>query len=435
VPEGRVAEIGAALMARLDALACFTDEPGRLTRFYLTQAHRVAADQVRAWMEEAGLTSEIDAIGNVVGRTELAPERPLLILGSHIDTVRDAGRYDGALGVLGAIAAIEELRRRGAVVPFDIEVIAFGDEEGARFPSTLSGSRAVAGSFDLATLDVVDAEDVSLRQALVGFGCDPAGIPALSRRGRRVVGYLELHIEQGPVLEAEGLPVGVVTAIAGAVRLTATLRGVAGHAGTVPMAMRRDALAAAAELVLAVEEAAQVNGGGLVATVGQLALRPGASNSIPGEVVLSIDLRAERDDVRDATLQRIETAARAIAATRHVTIELRRTYEAPAVQCDAGLQAILATVIGGCGLPVCHLQSGAGHDALVMGPLGRIGMLFTRCRGGVSHTPAESITAEDAGLSVMVLCSAIEQLAGDQSFWANAGRPPGLDAPHNFEGG
>jgi allantoate deiminase len=417
VKDARVAEIGAALMARLDTLAQFTDEPGRLTRFYLTPAHRAAADRVRGWMEEAGLTSEIDAIGNVVGRTGRGSERPLLILGSHIDTVRDAGRYDGTLGVLGAIAALEEARRCGAELPFDIEVIAFGDEEGARFPATLSGSRAVAGTFDLATLAVVDADGISLRQALEAFGCDPTGIPALSRRGRRVVGYIELHIEQGPVLEAEGLPIGVVTAVAGAVRLTVTLRGVAGHAGTVPMAMRRDALAAAAELVLAVEEAALVNGGGLVATVGQLALRPGASNSIPGEVVLSIDLRAERDNIRDAALHRVETAARAIAATRHVSIELRGTYEAPAVQCDAGLQAILANAVEACGLPVRYLQSGAGHDALVMGPLGRIGMLFTRCSGGVSHTPAERITAEDAGISVMVLCSAIELLAGDRSFW------------------
>ena len=428
--DARVAEIGAALMARLDALARFTDEPGRLTRFYLTPAHRAAADQLRGWMEEAGLTSEIDAIGNVVGRAGVVSDRPLLILGSHIDTVRDAGRYDGALGVLGAIAAVEELRRRGAALPFDVEVIAFGDEEGARFPATLSGSRAVAGSFDLATLDVVDAEGVSLRQALEAFGCDPADIRALSRRGRRVVGYLELHIEQGPVLEAEGLPVGVVTAIAGAVRVTATLRGVAGHAGTVPMAMRRDALTAAAELVLAVEEAAQVNGGGLVATVGQLTLRPGASNSIPGEVVLSIDLRAERDHVRDAALHLIETAARAIAATRQVMVELRATYEAPAVQCDAGLQTMLARAVTAFGLPVCHLQSGAGHDALVMGPLGRIGMLFTRCRGGVSHTPAESITLEDAGVSVMVLCSAIEMLADDESFWVEPESPHGGGASH-----
>jgi allantoate deiminase len=430
VQDARVAEIGATLMARLDALACFTDEPGRLTRFYLTPAHRAAADQVRRWMEEARLTSETDAIGNVVGRTRPGSDKPLLILGSHIDTVRDAGRYDGALGVLGAIAAVEELRRRGVTLPFDIEIIAFGDEEGARFPSTLAGSRAVAGTFDVATLDVLDAEGVSLRQALVAFGCDPAGIPALSRRGRHVVGYLELHIEQGPVLEAEGLPVGIVTAIAGAVRLTVTLRGAAGHAGTVPMAMRRDALAAAAELVLAVEEAARLNEGGVVATVGQLALRPGASNSIPGEVVLSIDLRAERDDVRDAALHRIETAARAIAATRHVAIELRGTYEAPAVQCDAGLQAVLAAAVTACGLPARYLQSGAGHDALVMGPLGRIGMLFTRCRGGVSHTPAESITAGDAGLSVMVICSAIEMLAGDRSLWADSQGPPGEDGPH-----
>jgi hydantoinase/carbamoylase family amidase len=253
---------------------------------------------------------------------------------------------------------------------------------------------------------------VSLREALRRFGCDPDGIPALSRHGRKVLGYLELHIEQGPELEAEDLPVGIVTAIAGAVRLAVTIRGEAGHAGTVPMAMRHDALAAAAEFVLAVESAAHTGAGSLVATVGQLSLRPDAPNSIPGEVVCSIDLRAVRDALREAALGRIEAARARIAAARDVAIEMRATYEASTVTCDAGLQAVLAEAIAFHGIRPRRLASGAGHDAMVMGVLGPVGMLFTRCRGGISHTPAESITAGDAALSVLVLCRALEILGG-----------------------
>jgi allantoate deiminase len=407
-PDAQV--IGAVLMARLDALAAFTDEPGRLSRFYLTPAHRAAAETVRGWMQEAGLAAEIDAVGNVVGRTAPGSDRPVLLLGSHIDTVRDAGRYDGAFGVLAAIAGVAELARRGVMLPFDLEILAFGDEEGARFPATLSGSRAVAGCLAPSALDMTDAQGVSLGEALRRFGCDPAGIPALSRLGRKVLGYLELHIEQGPVLEAEGLPVGIVTAIAGAVRLTVTLRGEAGHAGTVPMAMRHDALAAAAELVLAVEAAAKAGGNSLVATVGQLSLQPGAPNSIPGDVVLSIDLRADGDALRDAALARIEAERDRIAAARGIVIDMKPTYEAPAVTCDADLQSVLAAAIESFGIVPRRLASGAGHDAMVMGALGPVGMLFTRCRGGISHTPAESITAEDAALSVLVLCRALEIL-------------------------
>ena len=275
---------GDGLMARLDELSAFTSEEGWLTRLYLTPAHKEAALRVMGWMEEAGMAARLDAVGNVVGHYEGSrPGLPALLLGSHIDTVRDAGKYDGSFGVVAAIAAVAELDRRGERLPFAIEVLAFGDEEGVRFPSTIAGSRAVAGRFDPATLDLTDADRVRLGAALAAFGGDPAGIPETARRPEQVVGYVELHIEQGPVLEAMSLPVGVVTAINGASRFRIEVTGTAGHAGTVPMRLRKDALAAAAEMILAVERrAAGATETGLVATVGRIEALPGAPNVIPG---------------------------------------------------------------------------------------------------------------------------------------------------------
>src|SRR4051794_3940201 len=231
---------GEALLARLDDLARFTDEPGALTRLYLSPAHKAATRQVVAWMEEAGMTAGIDAVGNVAGRYEgERPGLPAVLLGSHIDTVRDAGRYDGNLGVLAAIQAVTELHAKGERLPFAVEVLAFGDEEGVRFPTALAGSRAVAGTFDPATLDARDADSVTVREALLAFGCDPAAIPGIARRRERVRAYVEVHSERGRVLGAGGLPGGVVTAINGASRFKVEVAGEAGHAGTVPMGLRR----------------------------------------------------------------------------------------------------------------------------------------------------------------------------------------------------
>ncbi|MGQ7792333.1 allantoate amidohydrolase [Faunimonas sp. B44] len=398
------------LMERLDLLAGFSDEPDALTRLYLSPAHAHAAAQVMEWMREAGMSARIDAVGNVVGRYE-GRERsaPALLIGSHIDTVRQAGRYDGPLGVLVGIAAVEEVAARGIRPAAAIEVIAFGDEEGVRFPTTLSGSRALAGAFDPASLDMRDEDGVTLREALLHFGCDPSGIASLARRPEDVVGYVEVHIEQGPVLEREGLPVGVVTAIAGATRATTEVRGEPGHAGTVPMALRRDALAAAAEMVLAVEAVGKSEPD-LVATVGRIAAAPGAVNVVAGRAEFTIDLRHPVDRRREAAFEEVGRRLSEIGRRRGVRAEMRLTHAAPAVPCSPWLIDALAAAVTAAGLPVRLLPSGAGHDAMALAPLCPIGMLFVRCRGGVSHNPAEAITAEDAGAALDVLLRLLLQL-------------------------
>jgi allantoate deiminase len=395
--------LGARLMARLEAFARHTDEPGRLTRLYLSGAHRRAADELIGWMRKASLSATIDPIGNVIGRYEgREPGAPALLIGSHIDTVRDAGRYDGNLGVLAGLACVEELARQGLRLPFAVEIVAFGDEEGVRFPSTLSGSRALAGTFDHAALDRHDRDGTPLREALAAFGCDPARIGEVARRPDQVVAYLELHIEQGPVLEAADTPLGVVTAISGATRLAAEVQGVAGHAGTVPMALRADALTAAAEMVLAVEECARATAD-LVATVGRIEAEPGAVNVVPGGARFSIDVRSPLDPVRAEAVAGIRAALEAIARRRGVELALSRQHEAAACACDDRVVAPLSASVSRLGLTPLLLPSGAGHDAMALGSLCPIGMLFVRCAGGVSHNPAESITVSDADIAVRAL--------------------------------
>jgi len=394
---------GAALIRRLDDLAEFSSEKSALTRLYLSPEHKAAALQTMAWMSEAGMKSIIDAVGNVVGRYDgKVPELPALLLGSHIDTVRNAGKYDGNLGVLTAIAAVAELNRTGERLPFAIEVIAFGDEEGVRFPVALTGSRAVAGTLDPAALDAEDRDGISVREALQHFGCNPFDIPAVPRRRQDVLGYVEIHIEQGPVLEAEDLPVGVVTAINGASRFEIEVDGQAGHAGTVPMGLRKDALAAAAEMILAVERRGAATPR-LVATVGRIEAQPGAANVIPDKACFSIDIRAPADTDRTAAIGDLEREFRAIASRRTVGVKLKRTYDELAATCEPWLVEQLGAAVTRLGIRTLRLPSGAGHDGLAMVALCPIGMLFVRCKSGISHNPAESIMVEDADVAVRVL--------------------------------
>ncbi len=402
---------GRAIIARLDELARFSAEAGAMTRLYLSTEHKAAALQVQMWMQEAGMAVCIDAVGNVVGRYEgREPGLPALILGSHIDTVRNAGKYDGCLGVVAAIHAVAALHAAGERLPFAIEVIAFGDEEGVRFPVTLTGSRAIAGTLDAAALDAEDADRISVREALQRFGCNPFEIPCVPRRRADVLGYVELHIEQGPVLEAEGLPVGVVTAIAGASRLTAEVAGLAGHAGTVPMALRRDALAAAAEMILAIERIGRSTED-LVATVGRIEAQPGAVNVIPGGVQFTIDIRNPSDSVRSAAIARIQRELEAVAEHRNIDVKLARFYDEAAATCAPWLVEQLAAAIERSGIKPRRLPSGAGHDGLAMVALCPIGMLFIRCSGGISHHPAEAVAAEDADIAVRVLIDFLRHLA------------------------
>jgi allantoate deiminase len=400
----------ARVAARIQALNAATDEPGRLTRLTLTPAHRQALDMLAQYMREAGLSVRLDAAGTLVGRCEGATaDARTLLIGSHIDSVRNAGSFDGPLGIVLGIEALEILRARGALSPFAVEVLAFGDEEGVRFPTTLTGSRALAGAFDPAALDSADAQGVSRREALAAFGCDPARIGAEARDPARTLGYVEVHIEQGPVLEQRGLALGVVTAINGASRGEILVTGEAGHSGTVPMAMRRDAAVAAAQIVLAVEEIARATPD-LVATVGRMEIPGGAVNVVPGAARLSLDVRSPRDVDRLAAVEAIRARAQRIAEARGVRVSMEMSYDMPAAPCDPVLMEAWAQALGAIGCPDFRLPSGAGHDAMAF--RGRIpqAMLFVRCRGGVSHRPDEWAEPQDIERALAALVAFIEKL-------------------------
>ncbi len=406
--------LGEEIVSRINALAAISETPDHLARIFLTNEHRVAADLILGWMRSAGMRAHLDAIGNVCGRYEGERQGlpceglPCLMLGSHYDTVRDAGKWDGPLGLLTAISCVADLNRRGRRSPFAIEVTGFADEEGVRFASTLLGSRAVAGTFDESVLNVRDADGIPMREALRTFGLDPDHIGAAARARRELLAYLELHIEQGPVLEQENLPVGVVTAIAGATRLAARLSGMAGHAGTVPMAMRRDALTGAAECIGAIEEFCRTDTDGLVGTVGYIHAMPGATNVIPGQVSFTIDIRAPTDAHRKLAVTDIVRRIEAIAKRRHLSLQLDVTHENRTVPCALWLKAQVADAIAGEGFRVFELPSGAGHDGMAMIDVADVGMIFVRCRGGISHHPDEHVELADVDAGARVLLRLIE---------------------------
>ena len=397
------------IMNRCEALAAHSELPGGLTRVFLSPQGRAASEMVLGWMREAGMQARMDAIGNCVGRYEgERPGLPCLMLGSHLDTVRDAGRYDGMLGVVTAIECVESLHARNKRLPFAVEVIGFGDEEGVRFGTTLLGSRAVASIFDAKVLDAKDAAGKTMAQAMQEYGLDPKRVPEARRRREEILAYAELHIEQGPVLEAEGLPVGVVTAINGFTRLRATVRGEAGHAGTVPMRLRRDALAGAAECVLAVERIANSHPE-LVGTVGRIEAKPGAINVVPGEVQFTIDVRAPRDALRSDAVAKVRAAVADVCKARKLQAEIEMLQEFGSSVCAEWLMTQMDRAVAAESIPVRRLPSGAGHDGMAIQAIADIAMLFVRCKAGVSHNPAEAISAADAGIGARVLLNFIEK--------------------------
>jgi allantoate deiminase len=399
---------GARLLDRTEALARHSEQADGLTRVFLSPELRAASDLVLGWMREAGMAARVDAMGNVVGRYEgREAGLPCLMLGSHLDTVRDAGKYDGMLGVVTGIECVHALHTEARRLPFAVEVLGFGDEEGVRFGATLLGSRAVAGTLDPRVLDLAGADGVTLRQALADYGLDPQRVADAARRRGEILAYAELHIEQGPVLEAEGLPAGVVTAINGATRLAVTLDGTAGHAGTVPMGLRRDALAAAAECVLAIERCA-ARAPELVATVGRLETLPGAVNVIPGKVRFTVDVRSPHDTDRTAAVSDVKQAIAEVSARRGVRAAVTQTHESRTAPCAPWLMEQIARAIAAEGLPARRLPSGAGHDGMAMIDVADIGMVFVRCKGGISHNPAESVTAADAETGARVLLRFVE---------------------------
>jgi allantoate deiminase len=359
-------------------------------------------------MEEADLTVSMDAAATLIGRREGPESAPTLILGSHQDSIRHGGQYDGIMGVILPLLTLEAMRDEP--LPFAVEIVAFADEEGVRFPTALMGPRALAGTFDTQWLDLEDRSGISLGTALNNFGGKPDEIATLHRARQDVLGYLEVHIEQGPVLESEGLPVGRVTGICGIERWSLTLTGQSAHAGTMPMDLRQDALACASEMILAIETMARQTDD-FLAVVGQLDVSPNVVNAVPGEVRLTVELRAPADDVREHCSRQLAREITAIATTRGLVLSLQQTYAQKGTLCDDTLSAALDAGIASTGLPVRPILSGATHDASAMADLCPVAMMFVRCAGGISHHPDEAITAEDADIAVRALQGTIANLA------------------------
>ncbi len=408
---------GFRAVARCDRLGVppFSELTDQLSRPYLGAAHAAALAQLREWMAEAGMSVRVDAVANLIGRYEGArPGAPALVIGSHIDSVRNAGRYDGPLGVMLGIDCVEMLAAEGRRLPFAIEVIAFGDEEGSRFPVAMTCSRAVAGTADPRVLEMRDARGVTLGEARAAFPEPLGDIAGAARMPAEMLAYLEAHIEQGPVLEAEGLPLGVVTAIAAQKRVSVRFTGTAGHAGTTPMALRRDPVPAAAEAILLVEKACGAEAG-LVGTVGWLTTKPGSSNVIAAQAELSIDLRAPTSAQRDAALERLTAAIQSLAARRGLGASIEVLQDLPDSPCDPDLTRLLGEAVESVGAGLRRLPSGAAHDAMSMAALCPTAMLFVRCRGGVSHNPAESVEGADVALAVEAMIAFIERLAAAQA--------------------
>jgi allantoate deiminase len=398
------------ILARCDLLATFSEEVGCLTRGFATPAMRAVNNQVAQWMRGAGMSVQEDAIGNLLGRYEaLASPSKTLLLGSHLDTVRNAGKYDGPLGVLTALQCVARLHQMNRRLPFAIEVYGFADEEGLRYIPYL-GSKAVAGGLDAEVLALEDHAGITLASAIAEYGGNPSSLNSCKRRQNELMGYCEVHIEQGPYLEQLGLPVGIVSAIQGQTRARVIFTGTAGHAGTVPASLRRDALTAASEFILAVESYGRRQDL-LMATVGQISAYPGASNVIPGRVELSLDVRHSSDTVRLIAVRKLESRARQIAARRGIDVEWSSLQSTASVLCDTQLAGLFEQAVLGQNLRAVYLPSGAGHDAAVMAGLTPSAMLFVRCREGISHNPLESVTLQDVDTAVSVLARFLDLAA------------------------
>jgi len=393
-------------------LATISEMQGGILRQYLTEKHKAHNEQTAQWMHEAGMQTWQDEVGNQWGRLVAKnPEAPRLILGSHLDTVPNAGAFDGILGVMLGVQLAAFFYDQGIELPFHLDVVGFCDEEGTRFGVTLIGSCALANTFDPQWLEIEDQDGISMRNAMLAFGLDPDKAQEASIKQDNIAGYWEIHIEQGPVLEAENLSVGVVTAIAGARRGSIHITGLAGHAGTTPMQLRKDALCAASEFVLAVEQRAKECADDRVATVGEIAVRPGAVNVIAGNAVVSLDVRSQFDDKRDELIEVIAFDADKIATKRHVSFDWQWHHQATAVPCAQHFQEIFAASCETAGLPAFSLPSGAGHDAMAIADICDVGMLFIRSPRGLSHHPDEAVIPEDVEDAFNVMRHAITHLA------------------------
>jgi N-carbamoyl-L-amino-acid hydrolase len=396
-----------------ELLAKHSDVEGALTVTYLTEAHQTCQSQLQRWMRECGFDDvQVDAVGNVVGTYHGAdPNSKRLLTGSHFDTVRNGGKYDGRLGIFVPMVCVHELHKEGKRLPFGVEVIGFAEEEGQRYRATFLGSGAVIGKFDPTWLDQKDADGITMREAMVAAGRKPEQIAAMKRDPARYLGFVEVHIEQGPVLNEIDLPLGVVTSINGSVRYVGDMIGMASHAGTTPMDRRRDAAAAVAELVLYVERRA-AQAPHLVGTVGILSVPSGSINVVPGRCQFSLDLRATTDEARDAIARDVLAELKRITERRGLHCKLEETLRASAAPSSPEWQAKWERAVESVGLPVHRMPSGAGHDAMKLHEVMPQAMLFVRGgNSGISHNPLETITNDDAQLSVEAFMHLLEQLA------------------------
>jgi N-carbamoyl-L-amino-acid hydrolase len=396
-------------------------EPGQLTVTYLTPAHRASAAQIAQHMRDAGFDQvQIDAVGNVVGRyLASTPDAKALLTGSHYDTVRNAGKYDGRLGIFVPMAGVRDLARQGRRLPFHIELVAFAEEEGQRYPATFLSSSALVGDFQNAWLEQADADGITLRKAMQQAGLRPDDIPQLQRDPAHYLGFVEVHIEQGPVLYELDLPLGVVTSINGSVRYTCEVTGLACHAGTTPMERRADAATGVAELMLFVEQRAAVDGvrvgrnkvDGSVGTVGMLQVPNGSINVVPGRCQFTLDLRAPTDRQRDALVADVLAQLDAICQRRGLRYQLQETLRVAAAPSDPTWQQRWQNAVQALGVPLHCMASGAGHDAMKLHQILPQAMLFVRGQnGGISHNPLESSTSDDMQLAVEAFAALLNQL-------------------------
>ncbi len=414
----RVDALARRVMKRCDHLSGHTQEHGKITRLFLSPPIQAIHVDLTAWMSEIGMAVRTDAAGNLIGRltcetsaaSGVSPDRPVLLIGSHIDTVPHAGKYDGLLGVVVALAVAERLTELQQDLPFDLDVVAFSEEEGVRFSKPYLGSAAIAGTFETKWLDRLDDHGRSMRGVITDFGLDPTEIKQAAYDPQRVLGFIEMHVEQGPVLERSDQPVGVVSAIAGQSRLILRFTGKAGHAGTTPMYPRQDALVSAAHLIAEVQDYGR-SIDGLRATVGYINCHPNVRNVIPGEVELSLDIRHAMDEVREiAVAALLETATR-IAGEDGVWVEVVENQPQPATAMDTVLSGLLSQAMEEAGHEPFDLLSGAGHDAVAMALSFPVAMLFVRHPGGISHHPDERVDEADVAVTIDVLTRSVQLLA------------------------
>lgn len=395
-------------LGRCQTLARVSEMQSGILRQYLSTEHKQCNELTSLWMQEAGMQTWQDSVGNQWGRlVSNNPNAKSLLIGSHLDTVPNAGAYDGILGVMLAIELADLVNKNQLTLPFHLDVVGFCDEEGTRFNTTLIGSKALSDQFDQAWLALQDKDGISMQQAMLNFGLDPTQVKDAALKPEQLLGYWEVHIEQGPVLEAQDQALGVVTAIAGAKRALISFSGHSGHAGTTPMSLRHDALAAAAELTVNIEQLAKQCKHGEVATVGQLQVSPGATNVIAGYTEMSLDVRAQTDDALITLVEAIKTRAECIAEQRHLQLNWQWTHQAPAVQCDQKTIELFQQACAIADEQSPLLPSGAGHDAMAIAPICPVGMLFIRSPGGISHHPDESVIAEDITQAITVLYNAL----------------------------